>query len=144
MKTSRFTESQIIAILKQAEAGTPVSDLCREHGMSNGSFYKWRSKYGGMDDALNPKRVYRVMKEHRLLLPKAPKRRLAAAPTRAVLPCWNRTRAGALTASRLHVRTARPSRASPTFIRGSRLMGILSRQPSARSCIERLRVGHLG
>jgi putative transposase len=52
MKTSRFTESQIIAILKQAEVGTPVPELCREHGMSSASFYKWRSKYGGMDAAL--------------------------------------------------------------------------------------------
>jgi putative transposase len=52
MKTSRFTESQIIGILKQAEAGTPVPQLCREHGMSSASFYKWRSKYGGMDAAL--------------------------------------------------------------------------------------------
>ena len=49
MKTSRFTDSQIIAILKQAEAGTPVPELCREHGMSSASFYKWRAKYGGMD-----------------------------------------------------------------------------------------------
>ena len=52
MKTSRFTESQIIAILKQAEAGAPVPELCREHGISSASFYKWRSKYGGMDAAL--------------------------------------------------------------------------------------------
>jgi putative transposase len=52
MKTSRFTDSQIIAILKQAEAGTPVPELCREHGMSSASFYKWRAKYGGMDAAL--------------------------------------------------------------------------------------------
>jgi putative transposase len=52
MKTSRFTESQIIGILKQAEVGTPVPELCREHGMSSASFYKWRSKYGGMDAAL--------------------------------------------------------------------------------------------
>jgi putative transposase len=52
MKTSRFTESQIIGILKPAEAGTPVPQLCREHGMSSASFYKWRSKYGGMDAAL--------------------------------------------------------------------------------------------
>jgi len=52
MKTTRFTESQIIGILKQAEAGTPVPQLCREHGMSSASFYKWRSKYGGMDAAL--------------------------------------------------------------------------------------------
>ena len=47
MKKSRFTDSQIIAILKQAEAGTPVSELCREHGMSNASFYKWRSALAG-------------------------------------------------------------------------------------------------
>jgi putative transposase len=49
MKKSRYTDSQIINILKQAEAGTPVPDLCREHGMSSASFYKWRAKYGGMD-----------------------------------------------------------------------------------------------
>ncbi|MGG4688242.1 transposase, partial [Providencia stuartii] len=49
MKKARFTDSQIITILKQAEAGTPVSELCREHGMSNASFYKWRSRFGGMD-----------------------------------------------------------------------------------------------
>jgi putative transposase len=49
MKRARYSNSQIINILKQAEAGTPVPDLCREHGMSSASFYKWRSKYGGMD-----------------------------------------------------------------------------------------------
>ena len=52
MKKSRYTDSKIISILKQAEAGTPVPELCREHGMSNASFYKWRSKYGGMDASL--------------------------------------------------------------------------------------------
>ncbi len=52
MKTSRYTDSQIMAILKQAEAGTPVPELCREHGMSSASFYKWRAKYGGMDASL--------------------------------------------------------------------------------------------
>ena len=52
MKTSRYSDSQIMAILKQAEAGTPVPELCREHGMSSASFYKWRSKYGGMDTSL--------------------------------------------------------------------------------------------
>ena len=52
MKKSRFTDSQIMSILKQAEAGTPVPELCREHGMSSASFYKWRSKYGGMDASL--------------------------------------------------------------------------------------------
>jgi len=52
MKTSRYTDSQIMAILKQAEAGTPVPELCREHGMSSASFYKWRAKYGGMDTSM--------------------------------------------------------------------------------------------
>ena len=52
MKKSRYTDSQILAILKQAEAGTPVQELCREHGMSSATFYKWRSKYGGMDASL--------------------------------------------------------------------------------------------
>ena len=52
MKTSRFTESQIINILKQAEAGTQVPELCREHGMSSASFYKWWNKYGGMDASI--------------------------------------------------------------------------------------------
>ena len=52
MKKSRYTDSQIMNILQQAEAGTPVSDLCREHGMSSASFYKWRSKYGGMDASM--------------------------------------------------------------------------------------------
>lgn len=52
MKKSRFTDSQILTILKQAENGTPVAELCREHGMSSAAFYKWRSKYGGMDASL--------------------------------------------------------------------------------------------
>ena len=48
MKMTRFSEPQILAILRQAEGGVPVAELCREHGMSNASFYKWRAKYGGM------------------------------------------------------------------------------------------------
>jgi putative transposase len=52
MKKSRYTDSQILSILKQAEAGTPVPELCREHGMSSAAFYKWRAKYGGMDASL--------------------------------------------------------------------------------------------
>ncbi len=52
MKTSRFSDSQILAILKQAENGVPVTELCREHGMSNAAFYKWRAKFGGMDASL--------------------------------------------------------------------------------------------
>ena len=52
MKTSRYSEPQILAILRQAEGGVPVSELCREHGMSDASFYKWRAKYGGMDASM--------------------------------------------------------------------------------------------
>ena len=52
MKTSKFSDSQIVAILKQAEAGTPVPELCREHNISSATFYKWRSKFGGMDASL--------------------------------------------------------------------------------------------
>jgi putative transposase len=52
MKTSRFTEPQIMLILRQAESGVSVATLCREHGMSNASFYKWRAKYGGMDASM--------------------------------------------------------------------------------------------
>jgi len=52
MKTSRFSESQIVSILKQKEAGMKTAELCREHGISVATFYKWRSKYGGMDASL--------------------------------------------------------------------------------------------
>ena len=55
MKKSRFADSQIMAVLKQAEAGTPVPDLCREHGVSTATFYKWRAKFGGMDVSLMAK-----------------------------------------------------------------------------------------
>lgn len=52
MKQSRFTDSQIMAILKQAENGLTVPDVCREHGISVPKFYKWRAKFGGMDASL--------------------------------------------------------------------------------------------
>ena len=52
MKMTRYSEPQILTILRQAEGGVPVSELCREHGLSNASFYKWRSKYGGMDASM--------------------------------------------------------------------------------------------
>ena len=49
MKTSKFSDSQIRAILKHAEAAAPVPELCREHGISSATFYKWRARFGGMD-----------------------------------------------------------------------------------------------
>jgi putative transposase len=49
MKLSKFSDSQILGILKQSQDGTPVPALCREHNISSATFYKWRTKYGGMD-----------------------------------------------------------------------------------------------
>ena len=48
MKRSRFTESQIVAVLKEGEAGMPVAELCRKHGVSNATYYQWKSKYSGV------------------------------------------------------------------------------------------------
>jgi putative transposase len=49
MKRARFSEEQIISVLKEAEAGAKVTELCRQHGISDATFYTWRSKYGGLD-----------------------------------------------------------------------------------------------
>ncbi len=54
MKRSKFTETQIVAILKLAEQGMKVTDICREHVISNASYYQWKSKYGGLEPFLCP------------------------------------------------------------------------------------------
>ena len=66
MKKSRYSDSQIMAILKQAESGTPVPALCREHGMSSACFYQWRAKFGGMDASMM-KRMKELETENRRL-----------------------------------------------------------------------------
>jgi len=63
MRPSRYSDSQILAILKQADGGVPVPELCREHGMSSALFYKWRAKYGGMDASMM-KRLKELEKEN--------------------------------------------------------------------------------
>ncbi|WP_143216519.1 transposase, partial [Acetobacter orientalis] len=52
MKSDRVTDAQIMGVVRQAEGGVPVPDLCREHGISNARFYRWRAKYGGMDASM--------------------------------------------------------------------------------------------
>jgi putative transposase len=63
MKKSRFSEQQIISILKQADAGVKVQDLCRQHGISDATYYKWKSRYGGME-ASDIKRLREVETEN--------------------------------------------------------------------------------
>lgn len=64
--TKRLTESQIVGILKEAEAGTPVPELCRTHGIGQSTLYKWRSKYGGMQ-ASDIRRIKELEDEDRRL-----------------------------------------------------------------------------
>lgn len=66
MKKSRFTESQIIRILKEYDAGKPAKDVCREHGISDATFYNWKKKYGGMD-ATQLKKLKELEEENRRL-----------------------------------------------------------------------------
>ena len=84
MKTSRYTDSQIITILKQAEAGTPVPQLCREHGMGSAAFYRWRAKYGGLDVSLMS-RLKELEAENRQLKKMYAEERLKAEIVKAAL-----------------------------------------------------------
>jgi putative transposase len=66
MKKSRFSEEQIIGVLKEHQAGLPVAELCRKHGISDATFYNWRSRYGGME-ASDAKRLKALEEENRRL-----------------------------------------------------------------------------
>jgi putative transposase len=66
MRKSRYTEAQIIQILKQGEAGVPTAQLCREHGISSATYYNWKAKYGGMDTS-GVKRLRELEEENRRL-----------------------------------------------------------------------------
>jgi putative transposase len=63
MKKSRFSETQIVSILKQADAGVPIKDLCRQAGISQATYYQWKSKYGGLE-ASDLKRVKELEAEN--------------------------------------------------------------------------------
>ena len=64
--SKRMTESQIVSILKEADAGVPVKELCRQHGIASSTFYKWKVKYGGME-ASDVKRLKELEEENRRL-----------------------------------------------------------------------------
>jgi putative transposase len=66
MKRARFSEEQIIGVLKEAEAGAKVSELCRRHGISDATFYTWRSKYGGLEIS-EMRRLRQLEEENRRL-----------------------------------------------------------------------------
>ena len=66
MRKSKFTETQIVSMIKEAESGVPIPEVCRKYGIGQSSFYKWRSKYGGME-ASDVKRLKELEAENRRL-----------------------------------------------------------------------------
>lgn len=68
MKKSRFSETQIVAILKEGDAGLPIQEVCRKHGISSATYYNWKSKYGGLE-ASELKRIKELEAENARLKP---------------------------------------------------------------------------
>jgi putative transposase len=88
MKRSKYSDSQIIAILNENEAGVSVADLCRKHGMSDATFYNWRAKFGGMDVSMM-KRMKELEEENRRLKKMYAEERLKAeVVTEAMTKKW--------------------------------------------------------
>ena len=84
MRTSKFSEEQIIGFLRQAEAGMPIKEIGRKHGFSDASFYKWRAKYAGMD-ASEAKRLRELELENGKLKRLLAEAHLTSTPSRAFL-----------------------------------------------------------
>jgi putative transposase len=84
MRKSRFSEEQIIGILKEQQAGLPVTELCRKHGISDATFYTWRSKYGGLEIS-EAKRLKTLEEENRKLKKLLAEQMLDAATLREML-----------------------------------------------------------
>ena len=132
MKRSRFSEEQIIGILKEHQAGLSAQDLCRKHGISDATFYKWRSKYGGMDIS-DARRLKALEEENRKL-----KKLLAEIHARC-----GHTQTESLTASNNGVSTPRARENGPvnraireqTLVarRACGLDGLANRRPTAMS-----------